>query len=86
VCDCSTTKTWVWNEGCCWLNATVKSWFDSAKGFVCAVPNEPGHPDVFLTDVALRAAGVVDPKRGMSLVVTFDASHAKPRALVVRLS
>jgi cold shock CspA family protein len=59
-------------------------WFDSAKGFGFAAPNEPGHPDVFLTDAALRAAGVVDPKRGTSLVVTFDASHAKPRALVVR--
>jgi cold shock CspA family protein len=60
-------------------------WFDSAKGFGCAAPNEPGHPDVFLTDAALRAAGVVNPKRGTSLVLTFDASHPKPRALVVRL-
>jgi cold shock CspA family protein len=59
-------------------------WFDSAKGFGCAAPNEPGHPDVFLTDAVLRAAGVVNPKRGTSLVLTFDASHPKPRALVVR--
>jgi hypothetical protein len=58
---------------------------DSAKGFGCAAPNEPGHTDVLLTDAALRAAGVVDPKRATSLVVTFDASHPKHRALVVRL-
>jgi cold shock CspA family protein len=60
--------------------------FDSAKGFGFACPNAPGRPDVFLTDAVLRAAGVVDPKPGTPLAVTFDASHAKPRALVVRLS
>jgi cold shock CspA family protein len=60
--------------------------FDSAKGFGFACPNEPGRPDVFLADAVLRAAGVVNPKPGTPLVVTFDSSQAKPRALVVRLS
>jgi cold shock CspA family protein len=55
--------------------------FDSAKGFGCAAPKDPGHTDVFLTDAALRAAGVVDPKRGTSLAVTFDASHPKPQGI-----
>jgi cold shock CspA family protein len=54
--------------------------FDSAKSFGCAAPNEPGHTDVFFTDAALRAAGVVvDPKRGTSLAVTFDASQPRPQ-------
>jgi cold shock CspA family protein len=59
-------------------------WFDHDKGFGCAAPNDPGHPDVFLTDAALRAAGVVNPRRGTSLMVTFDASHLRPRASAVR--
>jgi cold shock CspA family protein len=59
-------------------------WFDSAKGFGVAVPNEPGHPEVFITDADLRAGGIAELRRGMAVTVTFDASRPKPRALVVQ--
>ena len=37
-------------------------WFDSAKGIGFSAPNEPGHPDVFLTDVYVDEARIVGAK------------------------
>jgi cold shock CspA family protein len=66
------------------LSSRVK-WYDSAKGFGVTVPNEPGHPEVFITDADLKAGGIAELRRGMAVTVTFDASRPKPRALVVQL-
>jgi cold shock CspA family protein len=65
------------------LRAHVK-WIDGSKGCGVVHTDEPGHPDVFFDDATLRAGGIADARRGMPVIVTFNASHAKPRALVLQ--
>jgi cold shock CspA family protein len=82
ICDSAHTKTMKT------LYCRVK-WYDSTKGYGFLAPIEPGHPDIFLSDSALRAAGITDPQPGAFLMATFDPSHytgeRKPKALVVEL-
>ena len=67
------------------LRSRVK-WFDGSKGFGVVNTNEPGHPDVFINDATLRAAGIANVRPGTPVIVTFDASHNKPKALVLQLA
>ena len=60
-------------------------WYDSAKGFGCAVPFEAGRPEVFLTQGDVQAAGISTLRGGMNVMVTFDATRPKPKALVLQL-
>ncbi len=61
------------------------NWYDSAKGFGCVVPFEAGRPEVFVTQGVVKTAGIATLRGGMHVMVTFDATSPKPKALVLQL-
>jgi cold shock CspA family protein len=60
-------------------------WYDGAKGIGFTVPLEAGRPEVFVTQGDVQAAGIATLRGGMNVMVTFDASRPKPKALVLQL-
>jgi cold shock CspA family protein len=67
------------------LPSRVK-WFHKEGGYGAAVPLEfHNHLEVFLPPRIVRAAGFVVLQKKMVVIVTFDASDPKPKALDIKL-